>query len=347
MAEGVATPLADALKASTASVHQRKRVFSGIQPSGRLHIGNYLGAIRNWVADQDRYDNVFCIVDLHALTVPHEPAELQGLIRDAAALYIAAGIDPERSAVFVQSHIHEHAELTWILNCYTPTGWLNRMTQFKSKAGADQETASTGLYDYPVLMAADILLYHTHLVPVGEDQRQHIELTRDVAGRFNSLFGETFTLPEALIREVGARIMSLENPERKMSKSDPPGSYIALLDPPEVVRRKVARATTDSLRAIEFDPARPGIFNLLTIYQLFSGDTSESIERYFAGKGYREFKAELADVIIAVLEPLQRRYNELIRDPAYLDGVLRDGAARVRPIAAQTLADAMRRVGLR
>jgi len=338
MTEGGALP---------AGLQGRKRVFSGIQPSGTLHIGNYLGAIRNWVEDQDKYDNIFCIVDLHAITVPHEPRALQRHIRDVAALYIAAGIDPERSAVFVQSHVHEHAELTWILNCYTPTGWLNRMTQFKSKAGAEQEKASTGLYDYPVLMAADILLYQTHLVPVGEDQRQHIELTRDVAGRFNSLFGETFTLPEAQIRDVGARIMSLEDPERKMSKSDPPGSYIALLDPPEVIRRKVARATTDSLRSIEFDPARPGIFNLLTIYQLLSGDSSASIERHFAGKGYKEFKAELADVIIAALEPLQRRYNEIMREPAYLDHVLRDGADRVRPIAARTLLAAMRHVGLR
>jgi len=334
-------------QASIKGVPTRKRVFSGIQPSGTLHIGNYLGAIRNWVEDQDKYDNIFCIVDLHAITVPHEPSELQKRIRDAAALYLASGIDPERSAVFVQSHVHEHAELTWILNCYTPMGWLNRMTQFKSKAGAEQERASVGLYDYPVLMASDILLYHAHLVPVGEDQRQHIELTRDLAGRFNSLFGETFTLPEALIRETGARIMSLTDPERKMSKSDEPASYIALLDPPEVIRKKVARATTDSLRSIEFDPSRPGIFNLLTIYQLLSGDSPERIVQHFAGKGYREFKAELADVIIAALEPLQRRYAELMREPAYLDEVLRKGADRVRPIAAQTLQAVMHRVGLR
>jgi tryptophanyl-tRNA synthetase len=327
---------------------RKKRVFSGIQPSGNLHIGNYLGAIRNWVATLDACDNIFCIVDLHALTVEPEEraAELRANTMQLAALYVACGLDPAKCALFVQSELHEHAELSWMLGCVTPTGWLNRMTQFKSKAGEHQEQASTGLYTYPVLMAADILLYQTDAVPVGDDQRQHVELTRDIAERFNYLFGPTFTVPEPLIREVGARIMSLDDPTKKMSKSEP-GSYIALLDPPDVIRKKLARATTDSERSIRFDEGRPGVYNLLTIYELLSGQTRPAIEEHFAAKGYKELKSEVAEALVAELEPIQRRYDALMADPAQVQAILDEGAARLRPLAQATLRTAMTRMGLR
>jgi tryptophanyl-tRNA synthetase len=332
--------------ASQTSNKRRERVFSGIAPSGTPTLGNYIGAIRNWVAEQDIYDNIFCVVDLHAITVPQDPNDLRANTRQLAALLFASGIDPERSALFIQSHVHEHTELTWILNCITPTGWLNRMTQFKTKAGDDREAATTGLYDYPVLMAADILLYQTDVVPVGDDQRQHVELTRDIANAFNFRFGETFVEPRAIIREVGARIMSLEDPTKKMSKSDNEGSYISLLDPPAVIRKKIARATTDSQRTIVFDEARPGIYNLLSIYEALGNDTREQITAEFEGKGYKEFKAALAERVIAALEPIQQRYAEITADPAHLDALLEQGAERVRPLAAETLRTVKDRVGL-
>jgi tryptophanyl-tRNA synthetase len=343
-----ATPTLAPANATTATAEPRKRerVFSGIQPSGTPHIGNYLGAIRHWVAEQDAYDNIFCVVNLHAITVPQDPDELRVNTRRLAAMLFACGIDPERSALFVQSQIAEHAELTWILDCMTPMGWLNRMTQFKTKAGDERETVSAGLFTYPVLMAADILLYQADVVPVGDDQRQHVELARDIANSFNHRFGETFVEPRALIREVGARIMALDNPERKMSKSDGEASYIALLDPPDVVRRKIARATTDSQRTIVFDESRAGIFNLLTIYQLLSNQSREQIEAEFAGKGYKEFKAALADIIIATLELIQRRYAELAADPAQLDALLKQSADRLRPLAEDTLRKVKDRVGI-
>lgn len=332
--------------AQSATSPRRERVFSGIQPSNVPHIGNYLGAIRHWVAEQDRYDNIYCVVDLHAITVPQEPAELRDNVRRLAALLFACGLDPARSALFVQSHISAHAELAWILNCVTPTGWLNRMTQFKVKAGADRESASVGLYDYPVLMAADILLYQSDAVPVGDDQRQHVELTRDIANSFNSRFGQTFTEPRALIREVGARIMALDEPDKKMSKSGPEPSYISLLDSPAAARKKIARATTDSQRTIVFDESRAGVFNLLTIYQLLADASREEIEAEFAGKGYKEFKAALGDRVVALLEPIQRRYADLTADPAQLDALLAQGAERVRPLAEQTLRQVKARMGL-
>jgi len=339
-----AAPATQAAQAS--GTPRRERVFSGIAPSNVPHIGNYLGAIRNWVAEQDRYDNIFCVVDLHAITVPQDPAELRANTRNLAALLFACGIDPQRSALFIQSHISAHAELTWILNCVTPTGWLNRMTQFKTKAGDDREAASTGLYDYPVLMAADILLYQTDAVPVGDDQRQHVELTRDIADTFNFRFGQTFVEPRAIIRPEGARIMALDDPEKKMSKSGAEPSYISLVDTPAVIRKKIARATTDSQRTIVFDESRAGIFNLLTIYQTLGDQSREQIEAEFEGKGYKEFKAALADRLIATLEPIQRRYAELTADPAELDRLLADGADRVRPLAEQTLRLVKERVGL-
>jgi tryptophanyl-tRNA synthetase len=326
---------------------QRERVFSGIKPTGTPTLGNYIGAIRHWAAEQDIYDNIFCVVDLHAITVPIEPRELRQNTRELAALLVACGIDPARSALFIQSHMPEHAELAWILDCVTPTGWLNRMTQFKTKAGDDREAASAGLYTYPVLMAADILIYQADAVPVGEDQKQHVELTRDIASSFNHRFGETFVEPRPIIREVGARIMALDDPTKKMSKSEAEGSYISLLDPPAAIRKKIARATTDSERTIVFDENRPGIFNLLTIYQaLGSGETPDQIEAEFAGKGYKEFKAALAERVVATLEPIQQRYADLTADPATLDTLLAEGAARVRPLAQRTVRMVKERVGL-
>lgn len=343
----MSAPTTAARAAKPMTKHERERVFSGIQPSGAPHIGNYLGAIRHWVAEQDVFDNIYCVVDMHALTVPQDPTELRENVRQLAATLLACGLDPKRSALFVQSHVHEHAELAWLLNCVTPMGWLNRMTQFKAKAGDDRESVSAGLFDYPVLMAADILLYQADAVPVGDDQRQHVELTRDIANTFNARFGQTFVEPRALIREVGARIMALDDPSKKMSKSGADASYIALLDKPEVIRKKIARATTDSQRTIVFDESRPGIFNLLTIYQLLVGQTSAQIEVDFDGKGYKEFKAALTDAVVAALEPIQRRYDQLVADPAELDRLLAAGADRVRPIARETLAQVMRRMGLR
>jgi tryptophanyl-tRNA synthetase len=338
-------PTSEARAETPAKKTKRERVFSGIKPSGSPTLGNYIGAIRHWAADQDHYDNIFCVVDLHAITVPQDPAELLANTRELAAILVASGIDQQRSVLFVQSHVAEHSELAWILNCMTPMGWLNRMTQFKQKAGDDRETVSAGLFTYPTLMAADILLYQTDAVPVGDDQRQHVELTRDLANAFNFRFGETFTEPRAIVRESGARVMSLDDPTRKMSKSGVEGSYIALLDPPDAIRKKIARATTDSQRTIVFDESRPAIFNLLTIYHALGSETREQIEAEFAGKGYKEFKAALADRVVATLEPLQRRYAEITADPATLDRVLAEGAEKVRPLARQTLRTVKERVG--
>src|SRR5579859_1091679 len=318
----------------------KKRVFSGVQPTGNIHLGNYLGAIRNWVNDQQNYDNIFCIVDMHALTVlPIDPKELHLNTRKLAALYLACGLDTRYCKLFVQSHVHQHAEMSWIMNCFTPTGWLNRMSQFKSKAGDNTDTVSTGLYCYPTLMACDILIHQTNLVPVGDDQRQHIELTRDLAQRFNSLYGQqVFTIPEPQIRKVGARIMALDDPTNKMSKSDPNDySRINLLDDPKTIKKKIARATTDSLRLITFDPERPGITNLLTIYQLLTGQTEQEIEKEFAGKGYGDFKAALTEQLVVTLAPMQQRYHELTSDMAELENTLKKGADAVRPLASATL----------
>ena len=333
---------------SIANTQVKKRVFSGIQPTGNPHLGNYLGAIRNWVETQADNDNIFCIVNLHALTVPIDPDELRHNTYQLAALLLASGLDTRYCKLFVQSHVHQHAEMSWILECYTPLGWLNRMTQFKSKAGENPDSIGTGFFCYPALMAGDILLYQTHYVPVGDDQRQHVEFTRDLAQRFNSHYGqEVFTIPEAQIREVGARIMSLENPTNKMSKSDPnPNSRINLLDDPKTIKQKIARATTDSLRLIAFDPERPGITNLLTIYQLLTRQSQQEIEAEFAGKGYGDFKAALTERLLATLEPIQKHYYELMKDPATLENILKQGAEQVRPMAAATLQHVKDVIGL-
>ena len=324
------------------------RVFSGIQPSGEPHLGNYIGAIRNWVADQERYDNYFCIVDEHAITVPYEPAEMRSRVRELAAVLVACGIDPERSVLFVQSHVPEHTELTWLLICNTPMGWLERMTQFKDKAGSRRERVGAGLFTYPVLMAADILLYQTSVVPVGDDQKQHVELARDIAGRFNNLYGEVFTVPEPVIREVGARVMGLDDPTKKMSKSvDGQHHAIGLLDEPDLIRRRIGRAVTDSLREIRFDEDRPGVHNLLTIHHALSGQDRSAMEAHFEGKGYGDLKKEVAEVVVEALAPVRRRYAEITADPATVAGILEAGRDRARPVAEATMESVRQAMGLR
>lgn len=337
----------DTAPAVASPIDSRPRVFSGIQPSGALHLGNYLGAIRRWVAEQDDNDNIFCIVDLHAITVPQDPAALHEATRELAAVFFASGLDPERVSVFVQSHVSAHAELAWILNCFTPMGWLERMTQFKDKSAREgTERASTGLFAYPALMAADILLYDTNLVPVGEDQKQHIELTRDIAERMNTRYGQDlFVLPKPHISTSGARIMSLAEPTRKMSKSEPDG-LLEMLAPADVNRRKIMRAVTDSGREIRFDESRPGLFNLLEMYQLLSGQTREEIEQEFAGKGYGDLKKALAERVIETLRPIQERYNALRANPDHLEALIRRGAERITPRAQTTLKRVQAAVGL-
>lgn len=324
----------------------RARVFSGIQPSGDLHIGNYLGALRNWVKIQYDYESIFCIVDLHAVTLYQEPRELQQKIREIAGLFLAAGIDPKHSSLMVQSAVSGHAELAWMLTCVTPTGWLYRMTQFKAKAEA-QETAGDGLLQYPVLMAADILLYQAGIVPVGDDQAQHLELARDIAQRFNSLYGETFVMPETRLPAVGARIMGLDEPDRKMSKSaSGSGHAVALLDEPAVIRKKILRATTDSNPAVEFETMGPGVRNLLAIFQSFSEWSDDQMMAHFEGMRYGDLKKQVAEMVASKLEPLQVRYRDIVAEPGYLDRILREGAERVSPIARSTVDLAKSRMGL-
>ena len=317
-----------------------------MQPTGNLHIGNYLGALKNWVRIQNDYECIFCIVDLHAVTLYQQPAELRAKIEEIAALYLAAGIDPKTSAIMVQSEVAAHAELAWMLTCVTPVGWLERMTQFKAKA-AKQESVGSGILQYPVLMAADILLYQAGIVPVGEDQAQHLELTRDIAQRFNSLYGETFVVPDTSLPTVGARIMGLDDPESKMSKSATGANHaVALLDAPEKIRKIIMRATTDSNPAVDFAKAGPGILNLLSIYQSFSGDTDAAMRERFTGMRYGDFKKQVAEITVAHIEPFQQRYREIVSDPAYLRGILREGADRVRPIADRTVKLVKERMGL-
>jgi tryptophanyl-tRNA synthetase len=328
----------------------KKRVFSGIQPSGKLHIGNYVGALSLWVELQDLYENIFCVVDLHALTMPEtiHPTRLHAKSREVAALYVACGIDPIWNAIFIQSHVHEHAELAWILNCVTPVSWLERMIQYKTKA-KQSKSVSTGLLDYPVLQAADILLYKTDLVPVGDDQRQHIELTRDVAARFNTIFGQIFVEPEIITRKSGARIAALDDSGSKMSKSigaQRPGHSIGLLDDADTVRRTVLSAVTDSGQETRFQYASPGIFNLLTLYESLTNDDRNSIEAKFAGKGYNFLKKEVIEVVLATIQPVQARYEEIMHELDYIDTILRQGADRVRPLAGQTMEEVRRVTGV-
>ncbi len=320
---------------------ERPRVFSGAQPTGRLHIGNYLGALKQWVDAQYERESVFCIVDLHAITIPEsvDPRELRQRSRDLAALYFAAGLDPEANVVFVQSHLHEHAELTWILNCTTPLGWLYRMTQFKAK-GEGRESVSTGLLDYPVLQAADILLYDTDIVPVGEDQVQHIELTRDIAQRFNNLFGDVFELPKAHVPEVGARIMGLDDPSVKMSKSlaDVRGGHaVNLLDDEATIRKAIMSAVTDSERETRYEHASPGVRNLLDIWMTFTGADAAAADAHFEGAGYGDLKKAVFGAVMDGITPVRERYAAFADDPSELDALLEQGAEQARAIAAPVL----------
>lgn len=323
----------------------RKKVLSGIQPSGIITIGNYIGAIRQFVEMQHVYDCFFMIVDMHAITVPQEPAKLRDQTETLAALYVACGIDPERATLFVQSQVRAHAMLGWIMTTLSHMGELERMTQFKDKS-AGKEAIGTGLFVYPPLMAADILLYDANFVPVGEDQKQHLELTRDLAQRFNYRFGESFVIPEPFISEVGARVMSLIDASKKMSKSDPnPGAYISMLDEPDVIRKKISRATTDSGREVKFDRAnKPEISNLLEIYSTVSGTPISELEAKYEGQGYGGFKKELAEAVVALLEPIQQRYRD-IRSSGELESVLRRGSEKAAETADVTLARAMEKMG--
>ncbi|HEY0077050.1 MAG TPA: tryptophan--tRNA ligase [Pyrinomonadaceae bacterium] len=323
-----------------------KRIFSGVQPTANLHLGNYLGAIRNWVNLQREYESFFCVVNLHAITVAQDPRQLAAQTLEAGRIYLAAGIDPQLSTIFVQSDVLEHAELAWILNCVARVGELERMTQYKDKARVRGEQVAAGLLNYPVLMASDILLYQTDLVPVGHDQKQHLELTRDLAVRFNRDFGETFRVPDGFIPKVGAKIMSLDDPSKKMSKSDPnDAGRIGLLDDADAIRRKFKRAVTDSGTEIRFDETRPAITNLLTIYQLLTDKTAEEAEANFEGKGYAQLKSELADATIEFLRPFQERARSISDEE--LRRVYAEGRKRARAIASATIAEVKRRMGLK
>jgi tryptophanyl-tRNA synthetase len=331
-----------------AETSRKKTVFSGVQPTGDLHIGNLIGAVSLWVREQDKHDNIFCVVDLHALTIPEaiEAERLRATSLDVAALYVACGIDPDKSIIFLQSQVRQHAELAWILDCATPTGWMNRMTQFKSKAET-QESLSVGYYAYPVLQAADILLYHTDLVPVGEDQRQHIEIAQDIAQRFEGLFGYHFTRPEIMVQQVGARVMGLDDPAAKMSKSSTnPRHAIGLLDEPSVILKKLKSAKTDSRTAVDASDLGAGVKNLLTIYQAFAGGTwAEAVTR-FDGQGYGALKTGVADAVIAGLEPIQRRFRELREDEAALIAMLTRSGEAAAERAEATMREVRRAVGI-
>ena len=327
--------------------NKKKRIFSGIQPSGELTLGSYMGAIKNWVALQEEYECVYCIVDMHAITVRQVPADLRRRTLEQLAQYIACGLDPRKSIIFIQSHVPQHAELSWVLSCCTQFGELSRMTQFKQKSQQHADNITAGLFTYPVLMAADILLYQTDLVPVGEDQRQHVELCRDIAQRFNGVYSDTFVLPEAFIQRVdqGARIMSLGNPLNKMSKSDPDGC-VNLMDPPEVIQRKFKRAVTDSETSVRYDKeTKPGVSNLLTIYCAATGKTLEEAEATFQNQGYGVFKPAVGDAVVELFRPIREEAQRLMADKAYLEDTYRQGAERASRIAGRTLSKVYKKVG--
>ncbi len=325
----------------------KKIVFSGVQPSGGLTIGNYIGAIKNWIELQDEYECFFSVVDLHAITVPQDPKKLRANTLEVLSIYLAAGIDPEKSTLFIQSHVPAHPELAWVLDSISYMGQLNRMTQFKEKSKKAEENLNAALFTYPVLMAADILLYQTDLVPVGEDQKQHLELSRDLADRFNSKYSPTFKVPEPLIKEDGARIMSLQDPSKKMSKSDKDeNGFILILEEEEAIRRKIKRAVTDSVGEVNYSDDQPGIKNLVNIYSAFSNETVEEIVEKYRGRGYGDFKADLAEVIVAGLKPIQKRYNEIRADKDGLERIYREGAEKASYVGNKTLRKVYKKVGL-
>ncbi|NMB26711.1 MAG: tryptophan--tRNA ligase [Tissierellia bacterium] len=324
----------------------KKVVFSGVQPSGGLTIGNYIGAIKNFVGLQEKYNCYYCIVDLHAITVPQIPKDLRKNTLEVLAIYLASGLDPEKCTLFIQSHVNAHAELTWVLNSISYMGQLNRMTQFKEKSKKSEENLNAALFTYPVLMASDILLYQTDFVPVGEDQKQHLELARDLAERFNNKYSETFKVPEPLIQEFGAKIMSLQEPENKMSKSDQnENGYILILDKPDAIRRKVKRAVTDSIGEVRYNDEQLGIKNLMNIYSVFSGDSIEEIENRYQGIGYGKFKEDVAEVVVQGLAPIQERYNDLMKNKDYLEKVYKEGSEKANYASMKTLRKVYKKVG--
>ena len=326
---------------------QKQRIFSGIQPTGNLTLGNYIGALRNFGVLQNEYDCLYSIVDMHAITVRQEPAELRKACLRTMAIFLASGLNPENNIIYFQSQVPQHAELSWILNCFTYMGELSRMTQFKDKSARHADNINAGLFTYPVLMAADILLYMTNLVPIGADQKQHLELARDIAQRFNAIYGDVFQVPEGYFPKVGARIMSLQDPTRKMSKSDPEECYIAILDRPEIIRKKMRRAVTDCDSSVVFDPEnKPGVANLMSIMNALSGKSMEEITAEFDGKGYGTFKDAVADCVIAALEPIQKEYEKISADKAYLEQIMVSGRERAQQIAYKTMLKVRKKVGL-
>ena len=330
-----------------ANIQQKKRIFSGIQPTGQLTLGNYIGALRNFKLLEDEYDCLYSIVDMHALTVRQNPAEQRKACLRTMAIFLASGLDPQKNIIYFQSHVHEHAELNWYLSCFTYMGELQRMTQFKDKSAKHADNINAGLFTYPVLMAADILLYMSDMVPIGADQKQHLELARDIAQRFNGVYGDVFVVPEGYFPKVGARVMSLQDPTRKMSKSDPEETYIAILDKPDVIRRKMRRAKTDSENCVEFDPEnRPGVSNLMSILSALSGMSMEEISETYSGKGYGPFKDAVADSVISALEPIQNEYERISADKAYLESVMQDGADRASRIAHKTRLKVRKKLGI-
>ncbi|WP_288222173.1 tryptophan--tRNA ligase [uncultured Clostridium sp.] len=325
---------------------KKKVIFSGIQPSGQLTLGNYLGAIKNWVKLQDEFDCYFCVVDLHAITVKQEPKDLRQRTLEVLAIYIASGIVPEKNTLFIQSHVPAHSEAAWLLTCNTYMGELGRMTQYKDKSQKYGDSIGAGLFTYPVLMAADILLYNSDLVPVGQDQKQHLELARDIANRFNNAYSPTFKIPDPYIPKVGAKVMSLQEPTKKMSKSDDnPNSYILIMDPPEVIRKKVSRAVTDSLGVINYTYEQPGVKNLLDILIAINGSTSEELVEYYKDKGYADLKKDVADAIVSELEPVQNKVNEILKDKKALEEIYKLGAEKASYVSMKTLRKMQKKIG--
>lgn len=324
----------------------KKILFSGMQATGNLTLGNYLGALKNWVSISDEYETFYGVVDMHSITIRQDPAELRKRARTLLTLYIAAGLDPEKNCIYYQSHVSGHAELAWILNCFTYMGELNRMTQFKDKAAKHADNINAGLFTYPVLMAADILLYQADVVPVGIDQMQHLEITRDIAQRFNAIYGDVFTVPEVYLGKVGAKIMSLQDPAKKMSKSDEnPNASIYLMDSPDTIMRKFKRAVTDSEACVRYCGEQPGIHNLIDIYCACTGKTPEETEKEFDGRGYGDFKTAVGEAVVSVLKPLQERYADLSRNKDYIDSVIKNNAEKANHYATKTLRKVQKKVG--
>ncbi len=327
-------------------INDKKVLFSGMQATGNLTLGNYLGALKNWVTLSDEYECFYSVVDLHSITIRQDPAELRKRARNLLTLYIAAGLDPKKNCIYYQSHVSGHAELAWILNCFTYMGELNRMTQFKDKSAKHADNINAGLYTYPVLMAADILLFQADVVPVGKDQLQHLEITRDIAGRFNGIYGDVFTMPEPYVGKQGAKIMSLQDPSKKMSKSDEnPNGSIYLMDDPDTIMRKCKRAVTDSEASVRYRDEQPGVKNLIDIYSACTNKTPEEVEKEFDGKGYGDFKMAVGESVVSILKPIQDRFAQLLQDKAYIDGIIKENGEKANYYALKTLRKVQKKVG--